>query len=155
MGTPAGIVAIYNQKRRLPAKTGFYIDVAILGDVPFGVNSRVESDPLETDLIETVSTNVQELIAVEIFSCDDSARLRRREIIFALACQAAQNLQERYAFKIGRVPTSFVDASEIEGAARLNRYVLTFNVLRAYSQSNAVATYTEIQNPPQKILVNP
>lgn len=149
-----GIVTIYNQKRRLqPAKAGFNIDVAIIGDKPFGVNSRFADPGSTTDLDETVTINQQEIVQIDIFSYDDSARLNRIGIIFALASITAQQLSERYGFQIGRIPTSFVDVSEVEASKRLNRYALTFNVLRAYERTKSAATFAEFTDP--QIFTNP
>lgn len=154
MALADGIVTIYNQKRRLqPAAEGFNIDVAIIGDRPFGVNSRF-ADPGETaDLQETVTLNQQEIVQVDIFSYDDSARLNRVGIIFALASITAQQVSEQYGFQIGRIPPSFVDVSEVEASKRLNRYALTFNVLRAYERTKSAATFAEFEEP--QIFTNP
>ncbi len=150
-----GVSQIYNQKRRLPPAEGFFIDVAILGDVPFGVNKRYVNDPATTNLVEQQTINQQELVQIDIFSFDQSARLKKLGIIFALNSTQAQQLSEKFAFKIARIPTSFVDASEVEGNARLNRYSITFAILRAYGFIQPAETFTEFQNPPKEILVNP
>lgn len=155
MNAEDGVWIIYNQKRRLPAEKGYYGVVSLLGIRPFGVNARTANDPQSPDLVETVSSNQQETIQIEIFSYDDSARLRNVEIIYALASTAAQQLQEKYSFKIGRVPPSFVDVSEVQASKRLNRYALAFNVLRAYSRNRLVQTFSTFQNPPKTILTNP
>ena len=149
-----GVCQIYNQKRRLPPAEGFFIDVAILGDQAFAANRRYANDPQTTDLVEQQSINQQELVQVDIFSFDQSARVRKLGIIFALNSTSAQQLQEKWAFKMGRVPTSFVDASEVEGNARLNRYSITFALLRSYGSSQPAETFTQFQNPPKTILTN-
>lgn len=143
-----GIVTIYNQKRRLPpAKAGFNIDVAIIGDRPFGVNSRFTDPGSTEDLDEVITLNQQEIVQVDIFSYDDSARLNRIGIIFALASITAQQMAEQYGFQIGRIPPSFVDVSEVEASKRLNRYALTFNVLRAYERTKSAETFAEFSQP--------
>lgn len=155
MGLEDGVVSIYNQKRRLQPKSGLYIDVAIVGDRPFASNYRPVNDPAQADVTEVQNVAVQELLQIDIFSRNDQARLRRMEIVFALTGVAAQQACEENAMSIGRLPASFVDVSEIEGAARLNRYSLTFNVLRGYQLTRSAPTFSRWQNPPQTILVNP
>lgn len=155
MGLKPGVVQIYNQKRRLPPVDGFFVDVAILGDRPFAVNTRMVNDPATADLVEEQTINQQESIQIDIFSYDQSARTEKLGIIFALTGVAAQQLQERFAFKMGNIPASFTDASEVEGNARLNRYALAFNLLRAYSRTSPAQTFTVFQNPPQQLLTNP
>lgn len=148
MALADGIITIYNQKRRLPpAKSGFNIDIAIVGDRPFGVNSRFADPGSTTDLEETVTINQQEIVQIDIFSYDDSARLNRIGIIFALASITAQQIAEQYGFQIGRIPPSFVDVSEVDASKRLNRYALTFNVLRAYERTKTAQTFAEFTQP--------
>jgi hypothetical protein len=155
MALEADVVSIYNQKRRLVPKSGLYIDVAIVGDRPFAANSKPVNDPAQPDVLEVQNTAIQELLQIDIFSKNDQARLRRVEIVFALTGVAAQQACEQHAMKIGRIPASFVDLSQGEGAARLNRYALTFNVLRGYQISRTVPTISDWQNPPQLIITNP
>lgn len=147
METDEGVVTIYNQKRRIPPTSGFLVDVAIVGDRPFGINSRFSAVEDQDDMDETITVNQQEVVQVDIYSYDDSARLRRIEILYALASLAAQQLSEQYGFQIGRIPPNFVDVSEVEASKRLNRYALTFNVLRAYERTKTAATFTEFTQP--------
>ena len=155
MDPPSDVIQIYNQDRRLPPAKGYFIDVAILNARPFAVNKKYVVDPATTNLVERQTINEQEMIQIDIFSWDDSARLHKLDIIFALNSIAAQQLAEQWAFKIGRIPSSFVDASEVEASKRLNRYAITFSVLRGYQKLNYAPTFTVFQNPPQKLLVNP
>lgn len=155
MATDPGVVQIYNQKRRLPPVKGFFVDVALLGTKPFAVKRGYENDPASADLREVASCNVQEMIQVDIFSFDASARLRKFDVLFALTSIAAEQLAERWAFKTSRLPASLVDASEQEGSAILNRFALTFTVIRAYGRIKAAPTFSVFQNPPQELLVNP
>lgn len=147
LGLDPGVVMIYNQKRNLPAnKEGFNVNVAIVADHPFAVNSRFEAVEGQTDLNEVQLLAQQEVVQVDMWSYDNSARLRRIDIIFALTGTAAQQLAEINAFQIGRIPASFVDVSEVEGAKRLNRYALTFNVLRGYKKTTEAQSFDNFDN---------
>lgn len=154
MGAASGVVQIYNQKRRLPATKGFIVSVAIVGDRPFGVNQQIVENPTTGDVIETATVNSQEMIQVDIFSYDDSARKRRVEILFALGGNACQQLAEKYSFKVGQIPSSFVDVSTVEASTRLNRYAITFNILRVYSRELIIDHFDKFGIPPA-ITVNP
>lgn len=154
MGLKEGATAIYNQKRLLGNTSDIQVAVAFLGAKPYAANSRPVNDPAKPDLVEVQSVQQQEVIQVDIFSKSSDARLRKVEIIFAMTGVAAQQACETYGMKIGRIPVSFVDLSEGEGAARLNRYAITFNVLRSYSASRSVQTFSTFENPPQ-ISTNP
>lgn len=154
MGLREGATSIYNQKRLLGKTSDIQVDVAWIGGKPYAANSRAVNDPAQPDLTEVQSVQEQEVIQVDIFSKSAEARLRKVEVIFALTGIAAQQACEKYGMRIGRIPASFVDLSEGEGAARLNRYALTFNVLRSYSLSRSVETFSTFENPPQ-ISTNP
>lgn len=155
MGLKEGRTSIYNQKRLLGIESDLLVDVAWLGGRPFGVVSRPARDPAQPDLVEQQSVSMQEVVQVDLFSKSDEARLRKVDAIFALTGVAAQQACERYAMRIGRIPASFVDLSGGEGAARLNRYALTFNVLRSYFLSRSAQTFSTFENPPKEILTNP
>lgn len=151
MSAPVNAVQIYNQKRRLPTTKGYFVDVAIVGEHVFASNSRAApqfANPELEDLLSTQTVNVQEMIQVDIFSYDDSARVRKYDLLFALSGDAAQRKAEQYAFKIARIPQSFVAASEVEASARLNRFSLTLLVLRAYERQKQIGSYTRFGIPP-------
>lgn len=151
MNAPLNAVQIYNQKRRLPTTKGYFVDVAIIGEKPFAVNSRqgpLYANPEIQDLLSTQTVNVQEMIQVDIFSYDASARLRKYDLLFALQGDSAQRMAEQYAFKIARLPQSFIDASEVEASARLNRFALTVLVLRAYERQKQIGSFTSFGIPP-------
>lgn len=154
MGLADGIVSIYNQRRKLRPAIGFFIDVALLGSTPHAVRRGYFVDPSQADLVEAASVNVQEVVQVDIFSYDESARLRKFDLVFALTSTAMQQAAERWAFKVGRVPPSLVDLSQNEGSARLNRYAVTFNILRAYGRVKAAPTLTQFTNPPKTLLIS-
>ena len=144
-------VSIYNQKWRIPNTDGLFINIDFLGEKLFAANTRWENDPTSDGLFEQQYSCQQETYQVDVYSRDNSARMRKQEVVFALQSTRAQQLAEKYAFKIGHLPSSFVDLSEIEGAARLNRYALTFNVLRSYARTRLIEAFTEFTNPPELI----
>lgn len=152
-------VLIYNQKFKLPAEKGLFISVGLLAEKPFGTNKsyRENDDPAADPslaLVEVIAVNRQETYSVQIYSKDESALERKDEIIAALSSDLAQAAAEKYAFKLGQQPVSMVDASGTEGAARLNRYVATFNVLSVTKTERAVPYFDQFQNPPQTLLIN-
>lgn len=155
LGVPPGIVAIYNSQRRIPPKLGFFVDVAILGFAPFAVATRPTNDPSEPEVVAVQTIAQREIYQIDIFSADDSARLRKIDMLFALTSVAAQQQSERHSFRIANIPASFVDASEIEASRRLNRFALTVTVLRSYSKAETVPTFSQFQIPPREIIVNP
>lgn len=140
-------VLLYNEKFKLPPEKGLRVAIQIVGDRPFGVNSKHRDPGTGLDLEEVITLNQQEVVQVDVYSYDSTARLRRIEVIYALCCDEAQRLQEKYGFQIGRIPPNFVDVSEVEASKRLNRYALTFNVLRAYERVATAETFVEFSQP--------
>jgi len=146
-------VFIYNQKWNIPDDDGLFVNVSFLSDRVFSSNSTIVNDPLsDTGMTEELSTNVQETYQIDVFSRDNSARLRKHEVIFALRSLAAQQACETYSFKIGSIPSSFIDLSQIEASARLNRYALRFNLLRGYSRTKSIDAFTNFTIPPSLIV---
>lgn len=149
-------VFIYNQKWDIPNIDDMFLCVTFLSDKPFAANTRTENDPTSaTTLNEVQSIVTQETYQIDVFSRNSEARIRKHEVIFALQSTQAQQLSEKYSFQIGHIPASFVDVSAIEAAARLNRYAITFHLLRAYTRTKAIPAFTSFQNPPRTLLVNP
>jgi hypothetical protein len=148
-------VMLGNQKWRIPPDDGLYIVVQYLGGGrTFGSYSKQVVDPQTTELLEVMSVNMMELYQVDAISRDNSARLRSWEIISVMTGTPAQQAQEENAFKIAKLPNSFVDTSELEASARLFRYTLAFSVIRSYTKTKPVQTFTVFQNPPKKLIVN-
>lgn len=115
-------VWIYDQKRNIPPKTNLWVVVRFLTGKPYGnVNRFVDGAEQQTLFMSGIFT-------IDIFSRDDSALARKEEIPMSFKSNFAQQMQERYAFKVGRIPTSFVDLSVVEGAAIPYRYSINLQV---------------------------
>ncbi len=140
---------IYNQKYRIPPDEGLFVVVSIIGSHPFGVVSRWVNQPNSNELVEEQGLNVVEMLQIDIFSKDPSARRRAHEVIFALNSNRAQQACDLYQFSIGRLPTSFNDISFLEASARLNRYALAFNVTRGYSKTAPIPFFDQFSIPPE------
>jgi hypothetical protein len=141
-------VVIYNQQWVVKNDKRLYIALHILGSKPYANNRRYrpgfvqgESGDPTAVLNQEQSLNVQEMISLHCASFGAAARIRRNEPMFAFNCTYAEQQQEKYGFQIGRIPTSFVDASEALGTEILNRYVTTFNVLYAQGVTKPVEYY--------------
>ena len=92
-------------------------------------------DPAEIEISEV---QAREMIQVEILSRSNDALFRNWEIVAALQSINAQQSQETNQFKIGRLPTGFLNTSYAEGAAQLNRYTLTFPAFVWYRKGKII-----------------
>jgi len=141
-------VMLYNQQWTLPPDTGLFINVGLIAKKPFGMSkSYLSVTTAEGGLQQAQTLNVQETYSVLVFSQSNEARLRNHEVLFALNGDAAQQAMEQHSFRIGYLPPSFTDVSDIDGASRLNRYSLTFNILCGYSQTRRVEYFSTFQEP--------
>lgn len=148
-----GSFIIYNQKYNIPTDDGLHGYIGFLRAKTFGSSLNYENVPADGDqpasLREVQSLNQQETYTINLYSRDGSARQRNHEIIFALHSTACQQMQERYSFRMGYVPLSMIDVSHVEGAALLNRYSLTFQLLRAYTRIKPIEYFDKFTIPPQ------
>lgn len=146
-------VILYNQKFDIPADYRMYLSLSILGAKNFAGYTDYFADPVSGELVETQVVNRQEMISILAYSRSDEARTRNWEIPAALVSAYSQQLQEENSVKIGTLPVSMNDVSEVEGTDRLNRYVLTFMVLAAYKKEKSVQYFDTFASP--TLIVNP
>lgn len=149
-------VLLQNQKFKLPDDEGAFLSIVCIAEKPFGTNKSYKDNPdLEVGgLVEVVSVNRQETYSVQIYSRDSSAIALKDELVAALSSDLAQASAEKYSFKLGQQPVGVVDLSAVEGAARLNRYGITFNVLSVTKTERSVLYFDQFTNPPKTLLIN-
>lgn len=161
MGLDTEQVVVYNQKWRIPADGRVYVTVGYLAQKPYAANPVYETfgqtpaNPGGVGLKEVVTVNSQETFSINLFSRSDEAIMRKDEIPACLASTAAQQLCEANSIKLGRIPVSMADLSGLDGAAILNRFVITINALCARSQERVVQFYDKFPQPDPLVVINP
>lgn len=151
------VVRVANQNARLSPTAGLRITIGMLASRKIGFQRTYRNDPTqgtEGALVEHQEQQRQETYQVDIYSADDSARIRNAEIDFALNSDESEKLQARESFHIAPGSISTLDASEEEGARRLNRFIVTFNVIRAFGRDRVVEYFDRFHEGPQ-LVVNP
>ena len=146
-------VLLYNQKFDIPADERMYVVLAFLGSKTFATKTEYVNDPLSGSLVETQTTNRQEIYSVRIRSWSSEARQRNWEISPALKSDFAQQQMEQASMSIGYLPTSMNDISRLEGTKILNEYALTIRALVAYSKTAPVDYFDQFAPP--EIFTNP
>ena len=145
-----GKFVIYNQKINLPAEDDLHGWIAFQRGKTFGSSLKYENvaatETVPAHLVEVQGMNEQETYTVNLYSRDGSARQRNHEMVFVMHSTQCQKLQERYSFKMGYIPRQMTDISGIEGPALLNRYSLTFSLLRAYTRTRQIEFFDTFQN---------
>lgn len=144
-------IFIYDTNWDIPPQEWMFVVIAVLAGRRFAGSLRYDTQVPGLDEYQTVSRQTR--FTVDVFSVNSEALDRLDDIYFALRGTAAEQVQEKYGFKIGR-PTDFVDLSALEASRRLKRYQCEFSVLRTSSRKRSVGYFDKFTIPPE-IIVNP
>lgn len=157
MGLAAEQVVVYNQKWRIPSDNRLYITVGYLAQKPYAAETTFENfggpGQPAAGLKEIVSVNSQETFSINAMSRGQEVIERKDELVMALASTAAQQLCEANSIKLGRIPVAMTDVSGLDGAAILNRFVVTINALCARRQERVVQYFDQFPTP--GLVINP
>ncbi len=135
-----GTVFIYNQRINLSSFSGLLVAVGVQSLKMIGVRTQV------LDGIETQGANVNAVFSIDIMSKDLTALDRKEEVILALSSTYAEQIQEKYGFHIGKLPTNFVNLSEIDGAAIPYRFQLSVQVQYAVNKTKSVDYFDQFSD---------
>lgn len=111
----------------------------IIGMVDAQVIANNNSIIPNTDgMLEQQRVVQRENIQIDLLSRDNKARSQRADILMALNSFYSTQQQEKYGFKIFRIPTSFVNSSEAEGSSQLNRFSIVIPTIVWYNNDNQI-----------------
>lgn len=127
---------LWNQKFKVPKDSRLYVVVGILSCKPFGSLLRPNSSGSGINADQTL--NMMATLSIDIFSRSLEAVQRKEEIILSLASVYAEQQQELNGFSIARLPISFVNLSQEEGAAILYRFNISVNIQYLFRKTTAV-----------------
>lgn len=77
---------------------------------------------------ERLMLNEQRVIQIDVYSRNNEARDRFWEVQAALTSTLAEQLQDQYQFRLGKISNSF-NTSGLEGGSDINRFSIRFNCL--------------------------
>lgn len=147
MELPDGRVFLWDQKVNSPTDPGLYITVGLFPNAKVIGNFREEIDAGAFGLQERVSTVFNGRVSVEIMSRDSSALDRKEEIMLALKSTYSQQQQEFNAMRIFNVPSSFVNISQIDGAAIPYRFSIMLGLQYVVSRTKVIPYFDSFQDP--------
>lgn len=101
------------------------IAVTELSSVPMSSTSKSDFEqdpPIEIQTVRSLSS-----IQIDLISQNRDAATRGWEVIAALSSIYSVQQQEKYNFKIFKIPTGFNQTSFAEGASNLKRYTIVIN----------------------------
>ena len=123
LGLDESQVYLYNQKINIPIDSQLYISVGILNNSVFGNSLSYDSNGNAIQKINMKST-----LGVDILSRSTEALFRKEEVVMALNSHYSQQQQEHNSFYIARIPSSFVNLSELEASAIPYRFHFDVNI---------------------------
>lgn len=132
-------VTIYNQKYNIPNDDDIFVTLSFSGAKVLSnkavVLNSVAGFTEKSDMV------AQESIEINVMSRNEDALFQKHKVLMALVSNYSQELQEANSFKIARIPTQFLDVSEVEATARLNRYSITVAVFAWYHLEKTIDYY--------------
>lgn len=138
-----GQLMLGNENWLIPANTGLYIALFYGPDTVIGSNNNFDTDTNEE--IQTVA--MLHTINIDAMSFDESARVRKEEIIMALGSVFASNQLGLYNMAIGLLPQGFVPMAELEDTKQLNKFRITFAMNALHQKVKAVEYYDDFPTP--------
>lgn len=159
MGLQPDQVVVYNQKWRIPADDRLYLTVGYLAVKPYGNTldlvpfTQGEGENAVNGLKEVSALASQETFSINVYSRSEAAIVRKDEVLLAFGSTQAAQLCDANGIKLARLPLGFTDLSSVEGAARLNRFVVTIVALCTRTQERVVQYFDKFQTT--GLIVNP
>lgn len=93
-----------------------------------------------TTFYERLMLNEQRVMQIDVYSRNNEARERFWEIQAALTSTLAEQYQDEYQFRIGKISHS-INLSGLDGGSDINRFTIRFNCLTWQEKINAVDYY--------------
>ena len=99
-----------------------------------------ENNEDETHFVEEGYLNERRTMQIDVYSRNNEARQRFPEVQLALNSIYAQQLQDKYQFKIGYISNA-INISGLDGGSDINRYTIRFDCLSWFKKTKDVDYY--------------
>jgi len=129
-GNEIPCVMIKSQNIKLFNTPNIQITISTLRNRIFSnrLNHRQEVIQDVTKYYEDVYINEDRTIQIDIYSKNNDARIRYPEVQACLGSTYAEQLQDKYQFRIGKISDA-VNLSGLDGGSEINRYTIRFQCL--------------------------
>jgi len=129
---------IANQNKKIPNDDGLYVTVGMIDGRVLANNKT--TIPTSGGMSEIQKVVMLENIQIDILSKSNNAILRRYELLTSISSVYSQQQQEKFGFKIFKIPASFINASSAEGGSNLNRFSMVIPCHVWYNKMKAIPT---------------
>lgn len=134
-------VVIYNQPAAIPPVDGLWVAVQFEFSRPLSNRSSYKQNADDSGELDQVQdSNFQSHFTIKIMSKDETALMRKEEVLMALTSDLSQRYQEDNSFLLSFIG-DIRDVSEVEASARLYRYDIEVIALDWYKKSKTVPSY--------------
>lgn len=123
-------VTIKSQNIKLFNTPKIQIAIGTLSSNVFSNRKYFETVEKEDSTVyqERVVLNEQRTMQIDIYSRNNEARERFNEVQLALCSTLAEQAQDKYQFRIGKI-SSAINLSGLDGGSEINRYTIRFNII--------------------------
>ena len=88
--------------------------------------TEVVNEQETSKLCERINLNEQRVMQIDAYSRNNDALLRFNEVQASLTSTLAEQLEDEYQFKIGKISQSY-NLSGLDGGSDINRFTIRFN----------------------------
>jgi hypothetical protein len=139
---------LWDQKVDIPNDSRLYVILSVVSEKAFGQTNSHDGGSSDGDPLTSVqSVNIMARFGIDILSRGTSARDMKDQVLLALNSDYAEAQQELNSFFLGKGPTSFVNLSQVDGAAIPYRFHIEVNVQYAVSNAIVVPSFDSYDTP--------
>jgi hypothetical protein len=136
-------VYLWDQKLMQPDDYDLYVAISIARTKPFGNSNHFNGTNQQSEQF----VSMQAVLDLDIISRGTAARDRKEEVVLALNSNYSKQQQSANSFYVGTIPTSFINLSEVDGAAIPYRFRISVQMQYAYSKNTPVEYYDTFSQP--------
>lgn len=139
-------IFLWDQKVFQPTDSNLYVIVGMQSCKPFG-NVNATLSPDGSQVLQYVAMYAK--VDIDIISRGPAARDQKEFVVLALNSIYAQQQQEANGFYISKLPTPFVNLSQVDGTAIPYRYKMTYALQYQANLNQSVPYFNTFTNPPE------
>lgn len=141
-GNEIPVIIIYGQNIKLHNTPKMQITVNVLNTQAYSNNSEFKNagDDVNPSYVSNDTQLEQAIVQVDVYSANNEARKRYKEVQTCLTSLLAEQYQDKYQFKISQI-SDVTNTTGLDGAAYLNRYSIRFNCLTWFNNQVPINYY--------------
>ncbi len=146
-GNAIPCVLIKSQNIKLFTTPKLQITVSTLSNQIFSNRKeevQIRDDAGQIQFVERIDLNEHRLMQVDVYSRNNEARQRYWEVQACLSSTLAEQLQEKYCFRIANISRS-INLSGLDGGSDINRFTIRFDCLSWSQKINPIDYFDKFE----------